>query len=214
VSLRMARGIRMLSETEKISFDDLIADKWSTRSELADRILPDLLEATGRYGDELGRQAAQVLSHWDRCANSDSRGALLFLDWVDQPGAVNGDASRGFARAYELHRPLTTPGGLADPQAAVAALEAAARDLIAKCARCTVGNSDAAPARIDRPARERWTEPSRHLQCHRLRACPGWCARGQLRQQLLRRGQLRCACACQGAALVWHQLPAGLAAFE
>jgi acyl-homoserine-lactone acylase len=132
VSLRMARGIRMLSETEKISFDDLIADKWSTRSELADRILPDLLEATGRYGDELGRQAAQVLSHWDRCANADSRGALLFLDWVDQPGAVNGDASRGFARAYELHRPLTTPGGLADPQAAVAALEAAARDLIAK----------------------------------------------------------------------------------
>src|SRR6202034_4932566 len=78
VSLRMARGVRMLSETEKISFDDLIADKWSTRSELADRILPDLLEAAGRYGDELARQAAQGLAHWDRGAKAHTPGGGRF----------------------------------------------------------------------------------------------------------------------------------------
>jgi acyl-homoserine-lactone acylase len=131
VSLRMARGIRMLSETRKISFDELLADKWSTRSELADRILPDLLEAAYRSGDELLRQAAEVLAHWDRCFNADSRGALLFLDWSDRHEAVNGYASEGFVRRYDLHSPLTTPAGLADPQAALAALAAAARQTIA-----------------------------------------------------------------------------------
>ena len=84
VSLRMARGIRMLSDTRKISFEQLIADKWSTRSELADRILPDLIEAAQRYGDDLPRQAAEVLAHWDRCTDADSRGALLFLNWSDR----------------------------------------------------------------------------------------------------------------------------------
>lgn len=131
VSLRMARGIRMLSDTRKLSFDELIADKWSTRSELADRILPDLLEAAQRYGDDLARQAAQVLAHWDRCVDAASRGALLFLNWSDQQHAVNGYAAAGFARPYDPHDPLTTPAGLADPKAAVAALQAAARDTIA-----------------------------------------------------------------------------------
>jgi acyl-homoserine-lactone acylase len=131
VSLRMARGIRMLSQTRKISFDELISDKWSHRSELADRVLPELLEACARYGDELASEAAQVLAHWDRSTDADSRGALLFLAWADQPGAVSGYAATGFARAFELSRPLSTPAGLADPPAAVRALEAAARDTLA-----------------------------------------------------------------------------------
>jgi acyl-homoserine-lactone acylase len=131
VSLRMARGIRMLAQTRRIDFDELIADKWSTHSELADRVLPDLLEAVARYGDDLARQAAEVLERWDRCANADSRGALLFLNWSDRPGAVSGYVASGFARRYELQQPLTTPAGLADPKAAVAALDAAAQNMLA-----------------------------------------------------------------------------------
>ncbi|HTW75900.1 MAG TPA: penicillin acylase family protein [Steroidobacteraceae bacterium] len=132
VSLRMAQGIRMLSASPKISFDDLIRDKWSHRCELADRVLPDLLAATARYGDALARQAAQVLASWDRTTNATSRGALLFMDWMQQPGGLNGYSAKGFAQPYDLHRPLTTPSGLADPQAAVRALEAAARETIAE----------------------------------------------------------------------------------
>jgi acyl-homoserine-lactone acylase len=131
VSLRMARGIRMLAETPKFSFDQLITDQGSNRSELADRVLPDLLEATARYGDELARQAAQVLAHWDRTTDADSRGALLFFDWTDQPGGLKGDSPAGFARPLALGTPLTTPAGLADPQGAVRALEAAARHTLA-----------------------------------------------------------------------------------
>jgi acyl-homoserine-lactone acylase len=131
VNLRMARGIRMLSEIPKISFEQLQQLKWSHRSELADRVLPDLLEAAALYGDDFEKSAAQVLARWDRTTDAESRGALLFLDWADQAGAVNGYSAHGFARALDLRLPLTTPAGLADPQAAVRALGAAARAMLA-----------------------------------------------------------------------------------
>jgi acyl-homoserine-lactone acylase len=132
VNLRMARGIRMLAQRSKISFDELEQMKWSHRSELADRVLPDLLQASARYGDDMARSAAQVLARWDRSTDADSRGALLFLDWAERPGAVSGYSAVGFARPYDLREPLSTPAGLADPQSAVHALEAAARDMLAR----------------------------------------------------------------------------------
>ena len=131
VSLRMEQGVRMLAQTPKISFDALEQMKWSDRSELADRVLPDLLEATQLYGTDLAKQAAGVLAAWDRTTLADSRGALLFLDWVDRKGAASAYAGGGFAHPYDLSRPLTTPSGLADPKAAAAALDAAAKDMLA-----------------------------------------------------------------------------------
>jgi len=131
VSLRMARALRMLAEAPKISFDDLVAMKWSDRSELADRLLPDLEEAVQAYGTDAARQAIAVLARWDRSTLAGSRGALLFLDWADRAGAASGYSGGGFARPYDLARPLTTPSGLADPKAAAAALDAAARDVLA-----------------------------------------------------------------------------------
>jgi len=131
VNLRMARGIRMLSEIPKISFEQLQQLKWSHRCELADRVLPDLLEAAALYGDDLEKSAAQVLARWDRSTDAESRGALLFLDWADQAGAVSGYSARGYARPLDLQRPLTTPAGLADPQAAVRALGTAAQAMLA-----------------------------------------------------------------------------------
>jgi acyl-homoserine-lactone acylase len=131
VSFRMEQGIRLLSQTPKISFSDLIAKKWTTRSELADRIMPDLQEAVQIYGTDLAKQAAGVLNQWDRTTQADSRGSLLFLDWLDRSGAVSGYSAQGFARPYTLAHPLTTPAGLADPKAAAAALDAAAKDMLA-----------------------------------------------------------------------------------
>jgi acyl-homoserine-lactone acylase len=131
LSLRMARGVRMLSETPKIGFDALAAMKWSDRAELADRVLPDLDAAVARYGTDLARQAMAVLDRWDRNTLAGSRGALLFLDWCDRPGAVNGYKAAGWATPYDLAAPLTTPAGLADPKAAAAALDAAAQHMLA-----------------------------------------------------------------------------------
>jgi acyl-homoserine-lactone acylase len=132
VTLRMARGIRMLGQTPTISYEDLIAKKWSTRSELADRIIPDLQEAVQAYGTDLAKQAMAVLDRWDRTTQADSKGSLLFLDWVDQKGGISGYAPAGWARPYDLNHPLTTPWGIKDPKAAAAALDAAAKDMMAK----------------------------------------------------------------------------------
>jgi acyl-homoserine-lactone acylase len=131
VSLRMARGIRMLSEAPKIDLDDLEAMKWSDRSELADRILPDLHAAVAAYGTDLAKRAMAVLDRWDHTYVADSRGGVLFLDWVDRPGAASGYKSAGFAVPYKLSDPLGTPSGLADPKSAAAALDAAARNVLA-----------------------------------------------------------------------------------
>jgi acyl-homoserine-lactone acylase len=126
----MERGVRMLAEHDKISLDQLLADRWSTRAELADRLLPDLAAAVAAQGDDLARRAMGVLEAWDRTTDADSRGALLFLAWVDRLKHPDGNGAAGFATPYDLAHPLTTPAGLADPKAAVAALDAAAKDVM------------------------------------------------------------------------------------
>jgi acyl-homoserine-lactone acylase len=69
---RTLSSLGMLSRDEKITFEKLIAYKHSTRLELADRILDDLLAAAG------DTPAARVLKAWDRHADNQSPGALLF----------------------------------------------------------------------------------------------------------------------------------------
>lgn len=121
MDFRSQRSVRMLAEDDKISFDEMIADKHSTRMELADRILDDLIPAARKYGQELGQKAADVLEAWDRQANADSRGAVLFASWVKQM-----DWDRMFSKPWSEKSPRTTPDGLANPKVAVATLEAVA----------------------------------------------------------------------------------------
>ena len=117
---RAQRSVRMLEQERKISFESLSRYKHSTRMELADRILDELAAAVGPRPGDLTRQAARVLAEWDRRAEAESRGAVLFAEWVRMLGAGM------FAVPWQEQAPLTTPRGLADPAAAVAALEKAA----------------------------------------------------------------------------------------
>jgi acyl-homoserine-lactone acylase len=123
-SLRSQRSVRMLSEDDKISFEELIEYKYSTRLEMADRILDDLIPAARKHGSALANQAADILESWDRCVDKDSKGAVLFGAWVPR---VKEDL---FAKPWDENNPRTTPDGLADPAAAVAALEEAAQSII------------------------------------------------------------------------------------
>jgi acyl-homoserine-lactone acylase len=111
----------MLAEDQKISFDKMVADKYSTRMELADRILDDLIPAARKYGEDLGQKAANVLETWDRQANADSRGAVLFAFWVQQM-----HLDKAFSKPWNENSPRTTPDGLANPESAVATLQAVA----------------------------------------------------------------------------------------
>jgi acyl-homoserine-lactone acylase len=130
ISFRAERSIHMLSETAKFTFDKFIEDKLSTRAELADRILPDLIDAAQKYGPDEAKQAAEVLKAWDRCAEADSRGAVLFYAWATRfMGPALGSQS-GFAVPYDLKLPLTTPRGLKDPELAAKQLGEAAEETL------------------------------------------------------------------------------------
>lgn len=121
MEFRAQRSAQMLLADPKISFEELIEYKHSTRMALADRLLEDLLRAVREQGSPLAQRAAAVLTHWDRQANATSRGAVLFATWAEMT-----DFDHLFAVPWSEADPLTTPTGLADPAAAVAALEAAA----------------------------------------------------------------------------------------
>jgi acyl-homoserine-lactone acylase len=129
-SFRAERSLRMLYEDKKITYDKFIEYKHSTHAELADRILPDLLDAAAQFGTPLAQQAAQVLKAWDREAEAASRGAVLFHAWATRfmggPLMAN---QTGFATPYNLKSPLTTPRGLKDPKKAAAQLDDAAQEM-------------------------------------------------------------------------------------
>lgn len=122
--LRAQRSVKMLMQKEKISFDQMIADKFSSHVELADRILDDVIQAARQSESELANQAADVLQAWDRKADADSRGAALFAAWVQTLPTEN-----RYANPWNENSPLTTPQGLADPEGAVKVLETAATTL-------------------------------------------------------------------------------------
>jgi acyl-homoserine-lactone acylase len=127
MGLRPQRSTKMISEREKLSFDEVIADKLSTRLELADRILDDLEEAVAAHGNRAAKEAMSVLKAWDRETDADSRGAVLFLAWVEKM-TVPGRGLRGvYAEPWDIRRPTETPDGLADPRKASAALSQAAK---------------------------------------------------------------------------------------
>lgn len=121
MGFRAQRSAKMLDEDDSIAFDEMISYKHSTRMELADRILDDLIPAARKVGNELAQQAATVLSMWDRQANADSKGAVLFANWAQEI-----DFDKAFSQPWIEHLPRTTPDGLANPQDAVTALSTAA----------------------------------------------------------------------------------------
>jgi acyl-homoserine-lactone acylase len=125
MGFRPQRSAGMLLADSSVTFEELIEYKHSTRMELADRILPELLAAARARGDADARRAADVLERWDRQANADSRGAVLFVFWVRR--WLEKAKGSPFARPWRLDSALTTPAGLEDPRAAVASLGEAAR---------------------------------------------------------------------------------------
>lgn len=120
MTFRPQRAARMVSEDDSITFEELQSYKVSTHLEMADRILDDLYEAIDAYGGPDALEAKTVLQNWDRNADSDSKGMALFYQWA---WALNPYNQSIYAKQWNLKEARTTPDGLADPKAAVMALE-------------------------------------------------------------------------------------------
>ncbi len=131
ISFRAERSLRMLYEDPKLTYDNFVKNKLSTHSEMADRILPDLLDAVEKFGTPLAKQAAAVLKAWDRESEAASRGAVLFYQWGTQfMGGAALASQAGFAVPYDVNLPLTTPRSLKDPAQAAKQLDTAAAQTV------------------------------------------------------------------------------------
>lgn len=127
VSLRSQRAVAMFSADSSITFDELIDYKLSTRMEMADRLLDDLFAAIDKYGTATSRRAKAVLEKWDRQADSSSIGTLLFASWAQEIQVWDQQVYRV---PWSESSPFNTPDGLADPKAAVTALDKVSIDMI------------------------------------------------------------------------------------
>jgi acyl-homoserine-lactone acylase len=126
MGLRPQRSVRLLQSDSAFTWHEFVHDVRDTHMELADRLLDDLLPLARTGSSDDARRAAEVLSHWDRSADAGSRGAVLFVQWWSDYGRRMGVKTR-YAQPWSANRPLTTPDGLADTAAALAALSSAAR---------------------------------------------------------------------------------------
>jgi acyl-homoserine-lactone acylase len=125
---RSQRSIRLLSEPGKITLADLKAMKLSTRSEVADHFVDDLVAAARKAGTPKAKQAAEILAKWDREGENTSDGTFLFLRFIQAAGA-NFQNIGGYEVPADPKHPLTMPRGFADPAKAIAALDTEARRL-------------------------------------------------------------------------------------
>ena len=125
---RSQRGIRLLSESGKITLEQLKEMKLSTRSEVADHFIDDLVAAARQHGGSKAKEAAEILAKWDRQGNNASDGAFLFLRFIQAAGNSFQNIG-GYAVPPDPRLPLTTPKGFADPAKAAALLDREAHRL-------------------------------------------------------------------------------------
>jgi acyl-homoserine-lactone acylase len=128
VTMRSEQSVRFLMSKPKLTYDDFVALKYSNRSLLADRLLPELFTAASGSSDPEINAAIAVLKDWDHEFNPESKGALLFEMWCAKlmgPAFAN---ESNLITPFTLKAPLDTPDGLKDPAGAVKMLADAAVD--------------------------------------------------------------------------------------
>ena len=118
---RAQQSAQLLSDDDSITFEELVGYKHSNQMRMAERLLDDLAQAVEAHGSEQARRGLDVLLAWDRTADAESRGGVLFSTFGREMG-------RRIAHAtpWNEDEALTTPDGFADPAAAAAALDRAA----------------------------------------------------------------------------------------
>ncbi len=136
MGLRPQHAVKMIKADAAISFNDLIDIKLNTELEGAVRFLDDLLAAVEQYPDSMAVKPAAVLKAWDKSANADSKGAILFEKWFFK---LNGGM---IARPWSLAAPITTPDGLKEPKKLVALLVEAGEEVIKKYGSLDVAYGD------------------------------------------------------------------------
>ena len=130
--MRTLRSLRLITQDKPTTYDQFVTNLHSTRMELADKVLPDLLKAA-----PADSEAAKILEKWDHQTETDSRGAVLFQAFADKYFKGQNGIETRLRVKYDPAHPLESAYGLKDPAAALAALESAATEV-----RATYGSLD------------------------------------------------------------------------
>ena len=109
-----------------ITFDQLVAFQQSNRLEAVDEALDELIAAARKSRSATARAAAKVLREWDKEADADSKGAVLFAEWFRIANRAAGKKGL-YKKKWSPKAPLTPPSGLRSKRAAVSALIKAAK---------------------------------------------------------------------------------------
>ncbi|WP_426117454.1 penicillin acylase family protein [Massilia sp. PWRC2] len=116
-----------IAEGRPFALEDAQTLMFADRIYAAELVLPELLPACFRVVDAALLPACQALAAWDRRANLDSRGAVLFREFWNIASAID----RKWVVAFDPADPVRTPRGLAPAAvpAMLGALASAARKL-------------------------------------------------------------------------------------
>lgn len=110
---------QMLAKKPRLRVEDVQELMFSNRVYAAELVLPELLQRCFAAGDAVLTPACQVLSAWDKKAELDSRGTILFREFWNVASTIPGK----WAIPFDPADPVNTPRGLA-PAAAPAMLDA------------------------------------------------------------------------------------------
>ena len=81
MDLRAQHGAGFLQSSPSLTLAQILTGKESTHMLLADRVLPDLINAANLSGNPIAQHAAAKLAAWNRNAGAQSKGAVLFEAW-------------------------------------------------------------------------------------------------------------------------------------
>jgi acyl-homoserine-lactone acylase len=111
--LRTRIGFRQLEEAlaknKRLQLTDVQKLAFANRVYAAELVLPQLLEACGVSNERLVRQACAALRAWDRKADLDSRGAVLFREFWNAAAMI----PNKWAVPLDPLDPVNTPNGIA-----------------------------------------------------------------------------------------------------
>ncbi|MBC7898374.1 MAG: penicillin acylase family protein [Cytophagaceae bacterium] len=139
MGFRTQLGLQLVTQEKKVSLEDVVRLKHSSRMLAADRFKDDLLAAAkARSVNDTVAAAVRVLERWNNTVEPSARGGVLFEAWYRRY-LEGGEALRGrpqterwnavWATKWSPASPTTTPDGLADPDRAVRDLAWAATEV-------------------------------------------------------------------------------------
>lgn len=120
MSLRAQRSALLIGDKENVSFDDFIKLKFDTKSQLALRLRDELIALKDEAENNIVKAALNVLEGWNGSFESDSEGAVLFTNFINEIKIENID--RIFEKPWSPEKPLQTPDGIKNKEEVLAAL--------------------------------------------------------------------------------------------